>query len=696
MFFTFSGFLITALIMGEVSKSGRFNLLKFLKRRIQRIMIPLFFAVALTLPFMLLISPDFSVGIGKQVASTLSFTSNWYNIIIGSSYEAQLLPQMYVHTWALSVIVQFYVAWGAICAVVTKISRSAVRGDKKKLDKVLKTTLLLLSVAIAACSYLYLTFQYNAESNLDFIYFNTLSRIFPFFIGSAAATIWGLSIKQDTRIKERYFSKKKKRAVLALILTTLIAAAMIVAMSLSVSFEDEFVYRFGFLATSIMTVIMIYSTHGLHILTPRTVKEPKTLRVASEISYNVYLFHWPIHIIISALIIGDIEASVVTIIVTAFISALMVYFVERVLIPQDKKAMIKNKKIAMTAIFIPVIAAVAAGGVVIARAPAITSIEADFVSGHITQDTRDIRVLGSGVAAINETPVIYDGKNAPLQPNVLSEPTVSSPYEPPGPATNPPRDPSQGQGEETSPNPATPSPPSGEPAQPQDTGTMTTPNPSPPASPEPEPSQDPTPPQEPTPTPPPPPPLTPPAEPDEPSEEPAQRPSNIPSGVSIIGDSVSLGAQSTLINTIPDCVVDSAVSRQLRAGTGIIRTKQDRGELRECVVIALGTNGTNNYARLYTEIIEEINPGHRVVIVTPFDGRSNNNATAVANTAVWLRGLSDQYDFVTIADWNALISTQQELLAGDRVHMGGNESRNLYANLIAEAIATASRKPAKQ
>ena len=159
---------------------------------------------------------------------------------------------------------------------------------------------------------------------------------------------------------------------------------------------------------------------------------------------------------------------------------------------------------------------------------------------------------------------------------------------------------------------------------------------------------------------------------------------------------MSLGAQSALINAISNCVVDSAVSRQLRAGADIIRAKQDRGELREYVVIALGTNGTNSYSRYYNEIIEAINPGHRVIIVTPFDGRSNNNATAVGNTAVWLRGLPGQYDYITIADWNALISTQQELLASDRVHMGGNDARSLYANLIAEAIAAASRKPAKQ
>jgi len=104
--------------------------------------------------------------------------------------------------------------------------------------------------------------------------------------------------------------------------------------------------------------------------------------------------------------------------------------------------------------------------------------------------------------------------------------------------------------------------------------------------------------------------------------------------------------------------VDSEVSRQVRAGADLVTSKQNRGELREYVVIALGTNGTNNYARYFTDIIEALNPGHRLIIVTPFDGRSNNNARAVANTAVWLRDLPGQYDYITIADWGAAISDQ--------------------------------------
>jgi len=122
---------------------------------------------------------------------------------------------------------------------------------------------------------------------------------------------------------------------------------------------------------------------------------------------------------------------------------------------------------------------------------------------------------------------------------------------------------------------------------------------------------------------------------------------------------------------------------------------QKRGELREYVVIALGTNGTNNYESFFTQMIEDIEPGHRIIIVTPFDGRTNDNSRILNATAEWMRGLPAIYDFVTIADWNALISTQVNLLAGDKVHMGGQTSMDLYAGMVADAIRVASQGPAK-
>jgi len=158
---------------------------------------------------------------------------------------------------------------------------------------------------------------------------------------------------------------------------------------------------------------------------------------------------------------------------------------------------------------------------------------------------------------------------------------------------------------------------------------------------------------------------------------------------------VPLGAQPSLKKLIPDCYVDAVVSRPVSAGNGILNDLQEKGELREYVVLALGTNGTSNYKKLFTQMIDNIEPGHRVILVTPFDGRSNENSRVLNNTSEWMRSLPDLYDYITVADWNSLISAQVNLLAGDKVHMGGQASKDLYANMVADAIREASQKPVK-
>lgn len=185
----------------------------------------------------------------------------------------------------------------------------------------------------------------------------------------------------------------------------------------------------------------------------------------------------------------------------------------------------------------------------------------------------------------------------------------------------------------------------------------------------------------------------------EPTPEPTPDPVEalgIKPGVTVIGDSVALGAEKALTDAIPDCVVDAEVSRAVSTGHSVMMQLQAKGELREYVVIAMGTNGAYNYADLLTRYIDDLEPGHRLIFVTPFDGRKSDNGRITADTAAWERDLPDTYDFVTIADWATLISTQTKLLGGDKVHMGGPEAKALYAQCVSDALAAAAEKPYKQ
>jgi len=160
--------------------------------------------------------------------------------------------------------------------------------------------------------------------------------------------------------------------------------------------------------------------------------------------------------------------------------------------------------------------------------------------------------------------------------------------------------------------------------------------------------------------------------------------------VTVIGDSVPLGAADVIQQTLESVVVDAEVSRTMLSGPEMIRDFAGRGELGEFIVLALFTNPLPNMIEATENTIAAIPDGHRVIVVTPF------GKDYMEPTAEYVRTLPQQFDFVTVADWNAAIRDNTNLLARDRIHMGGNDARQIYANLIVQAIEQAAGKPAKR
>ena len=112
VFFTFSGFLITALLVDEFSRSKKIELLAFFRRRFYRIVPPVIVMVLVVMPFTFLIRRDFVSGIGTQIAAVMGFVTNFYEMMTGGSYEAQFVPHLFVHNWSLAVEVHYYLLWG--------------------------------------------------------------------------------------------------------------------------------------------------------------------------------------------------------------------------------------------------------------------------------------------------------------------------------------------------------------------------------------------------------------------------------------------------------------------------------------------------------------------------------------------------------------------------------------------------------
>ena len=193
VFFTFSGYLITSLIVKEFRRNKTFAISQYLKKRTIRIFPPLLFSIIFTLPFVKLLPSDFTAGFDKQLAGAIGFATNYFEIFNGGSYEARLLPHLYIHTWSLAMEMHYYLLWGLFCFVAVQVLKVIAKKEKLKVGA-FKALLFFASLVVARSSYLHMQNLFNLHSNISVAYFATTSHIYPFFIGSIFGLLFGIEV----------------------------------------------------------------------------------------------------------------------------------------------------------------------------------------------------------------------------------------------------------------------------------------------------------------------------------------------------------------------------------------------------------------------------------------------------------------------------------------------------------------------
>ena len=329
VFFTFSGFLITSLLLEEFSQKGEIDIIGFFRRRFYRIFPPVVMMVLVIMPFTLMVRQDYVAGIGAQIAGVLGFMTNFYEMLTGGSYESQFIPHLFVHTWSLAVEVHYYILWGL---AVWFLSKRAKSGGQ------LRGTIFLLSSVAFIISFLSMFIGSFIVSSYSTVYFSSLTHVYPFFLGSVLATVIG--VRHTTPILKRL------NKVLDLKQTLLVFAGglgVLLLLTFFVKFTSLFTYLLGFLLASLATLVMIVATRLLHEKT-ESIEEPKIVSFLADTSYAVYLFHWPFYIIFSQLM-GNILAVILTTIFSYLFATLSFYVIEPLIAGKTTWLLEKTKEI---------------------------------------------------------------------------------------------------------------------------------------------------------------------------------------------------------------------------------------------------------------------------------------------------------------------------------------------------------------
>ena len=329
VFFTFSGFLITSLLLEEFSQKGEIDIIGFFRRRFYRIFPPVVMMVLVIMPFTLMVRQDYVAGIGAQIAGVLGFMTNFYEMLTGGSYESQFIPHLFVHNWSLAVEVHYYILWGLAVWFLSK---------RYKTSGQLRGTVFILSSAVFLISFLSMFIGSFIVSSYSTVYFSSFTHVYPFFLGSVLATIVG--VRQTTPILKRL------NKVLDLKQTLLVFAGglgVLLLLTFFVKFTSLFTYLLGFLLASLATLAMIVATRLLHEKT-ESIEEPKIVSFLADTSYAVYLFHWPFYIIFSQLM-GNILAVILTTIFSYLFATLSFYVVEPLIAGKTTWLLEKTKEI---------------------------------------------------------------------------------------------------------------------------------------------------------------------------------------------------------------------------------------------------------------------------------------------------------------------------------------------------------------
>ena len=329
VFFTFSGFLITSLLLEEFSQKGEIDIIGFFRRRFYRIFPPVVMMVLVIMPFTLMVRQDYVAGIGAQIAGVLGFMTNFYEMLTGGSYESQFIPHLFVHNWSLAVEVHYYILWGLAVWFLSKRYKTSAQ---------LRATVFILSSAVFLISFLSMFIGSFIVSSYSTVYFSSFTHVYPFFLGSVLATIVG--VRQTTPILKRLNKVLDLKQTLLVFMAGL---GVLLLLTFFVKFTSLFTYLLGFLLASLATLVMIVATRILHEKTD-SIEEPKLISFLADTSYAVYLFHWPFYIIFSQLM-GNILAVILTTIFSYLFATLSFYVIEPLIAGKTTWLLEKAKEI---------------------------------------------------------------------------------------------------------------------------------------------------------------------------------------------------------------------------------------------------------------------------------------------------------------------------------------------------------------
>ncbi len=289
LFFVLSGFLITALLLAEVEGAGSISLKAFWARRARRLLPALFGLLAGVVVYSLVwATPVDLEEIRGAGLAALVYVSNWRDILHGVSYwDISKSPSPLQHLWSLAIEEQFYVLWPLLVVVATK-GYSAAAAARRTMN---------LAVGGAALAlFMWLVLNLAGVSDVR-LYEGTDTRAFALLLGAALGAWW----QQERR-------RQGEPSALA---RGLVTAGPAAALALAATWalldgESPLLLQGGLPISSVLGVIVLGASVAPNGGVPGLDRmlRLRPLTGLGQISYGLYLWHWPVFLVLSEVRVG--------------------------------------------------------------------------------------------------------------------------------------------------------------------------------------------------------------------------------------------------------------------------------------------------------------------------------------------------------------------------------------------------------
>jgi peptidoglycan/LPS O-acetylase OafA/YrhL len=264
VFFVISGYLITSIILKELSTDNKFSYLNFYERRARRLVPPFVPVLAFALIGAFVLFPEDQLkNFIKNGYAALLFVSNWYLLSTVNYFGGPGEYTPLLHTWSLSVEEQFYFIFPTLLVFLYKKNQSK---------------LIWACTILAALSFGYAVFLTHTHK-VETAFYSSIPRFWELMIGATLAA--------------SKFKAPKTQSIADILE---VSGILLIAYAAFTYSSQTLFPGLSALIPTVGTAMIIAAAGKGRLVSP--VLKTKTLVGIGLISYGLYLWHWPVLVFI--------------------------------------------------------------------------------------------------------------------------------------------------------------------------------------------------------------------------------------------------------------------------------------------------------------------------------------------------------------------------------------------------------------